>query len=565
MKERIAAGGRTRRRGRIPRTLLTLILVMVVSGCPNLNQDLDLKSQIANDVLVANAELIPVRIQPEGEAMGVTNPPSPYSAKIGVPFIISTTISADYAFVKWEQVGGNGEVTFADPAKSETQATIGKKGADIQIVARFDARPKVIVKDPDGGEGVLRNRTIVITFSEPLDPATVSFTAVSVEARSRNSTQAPASIADRLTLAVQQSSVVISLQPGKQFDAQNYIWIKLSKSITDLAHNQMKEDFSWYFITGNSSDNFPPVINTFEIKAGGAALAADGKTKSLSLILNADAADDGIMRTIRITETALADINGTALSAQAATTDFDYAASLPYVLITPGDGRKNIEVRVLDTLDHLSDPASNTLVLDTTGPAASSFSAACGPATNQDTVTIQQAVTDGALGSPASAIQASYSMNGGTWQTWQPLSPTQVLPISGSGTITISAKYKDELGNETGSGAISSVSVIRDTVAPVISSHQVDHGAYPDFTKVVGISVSFNAADESGGSGVAGYEVTENATPSGSWVTWSGGAKGNLLFNLASVVGAHTVYFHVRDGAGNQLWRRSPFCPFAFG
>jgi hypothetical protein len=545
---------------RVSRALIALLVGAVVismTGCPNLSQDLDLKAQIQGDVLEANAEQVAIRVQPESEAMGVTSPSGPSTAKVGVAFPISTTVSPEYAFLSWEQGGGDGEVAFADAANPETEVTITKKGTGIVIVARFDARPAVIIKDPDGGEGILRNRKIFITFSEPVDPSSVNFETISVEERPKSIPGQPlVSIVDRLTLSVDQAVVMISPKVGMSYDIQNYVWIKVTKSVKDLAGNMMKENFSWYFITGNDSDIVDPVLNSFTIKDGATVLPADGRTKSrLGVTLETDAYDNDMLDMIRVTETALTDITGAPITGTPEVTHFGYEIALSYGLRTVGDGRKEITVQVIDGVGNESaDIRSSTIILDTTGPVATSFSAICGAWTNLSTIPILHAVSDGGiLGCPDTSIQVSFRVGGGAWQGWQAFSATQSVPISGDGAIAISAKYRDELGNETSAASIaanSTVTINRDALAPVISSFQIDHGTYPGYTTVQGIAVSFAAAD-TGGSGVSGFEVTESATPSGSWTPWTGGTVGSSAFMIDAAEGTHTVRVHVRDLAGN--------------
>ncbi len=538
--------------------LLVGAVVVCIAGCPNLSRDLDMKAQIQGDVLEANAEQVAIRVQAESEAMGVTSPSGPSTAKVGVPFLVSTTVSPEYAFLRWEQEGGNGEVVFADAAKTETEATVTKKGEGILIVARFDARPAVIIKDPDGGEGILRNRKITLTFSEPVDPSTVSFETISVEERPRNYPDQPlVSIVDRLTLSANQAVVMILPKDGMSYDPQNYVWVKVTKNIKDVAGNMMKEDFSWYFITGNSSDVTNPVINSFKIKVGATELPPDGKTRSRQgLSLTTAVFDDGEVKTIRVTETAVTDIAEAPISGVQAVTEWGYDVSLPYDLQTPGDGRKKIEVLVFDSVGHPSDASlSSTLILDTTGPVATSFSANCGAWTNGNSVEILHTVSDGgALGSLPDDIKVNFRVGAGAWIDAGDFDATQTSPtISGEGAIAISAKYRDELGNETSAASIaanSTVTVNRDSIAPVISSFQIDHGTYPGYTTIQGIAVSFSAAD-TGGSGVSGFQVTESATPSGLWTPWTGGTVSGSAFTIGDPEGAHTVRVHMRDVAGN--------------
>ncbi len=545
---------------------LACAALAVLSGCPDPSKDIDLKKLIEDDVHAANADIVTVRVEPENDSEGSTTPFPTYDAKVGIPFSIYTTVNADYAFIRWEQTGGNGEVVFEDATKTETKATVKKKADNIVITATFDARPYVAGMLPTGN-GVMRNQPIRIEFSELIDSTTLSLDTtgtgsgtISVKARSRDvlNPQSAVSIADIISFTITQepagssptfTAVNLDVKSGQQLPGQNFITVTVRKNVSDIAGNIMKQDVSWEFITGNSVDENPPVINSFWIMQGGATLAADGKTKSRMLTLNFEAADDGIMETIHVVETHVTDMDGTPISRQPVPTDLDYAKSTIYSLATTGDGRKNITVTILDTFRHVSASKSQDIILDTTGPVASAFSAECGAWTNLDSVLIHQTVSDGGtLGSAVSNISASFSINGGvSWQAWQPVVAVQSIAISGTGAVIV-AKYRDELGNETASSAYPSVTVSRDVAAPTISSVRINAGAL--YATATAVSLSITAVD-SGGSGLASYRLAETSDFSGStaldWAAWTSTPS----FTLTSGDGPKTVYVQVRDAAGN--------------
>jgi hypothetical protein len=518
-------------------------LAALMSGCPDLAANLDLKKHIENDVTAANAQPVQVKIGPESEAMGTTDPMGESSQKVGVRFKILATVNPDYTFLRWEQSGGNGEITFEDASLSETYATIGANVQGLEIVALYDARPSIILKDPDGGEGIQRNRPIIITFSEDVDPATVTWESISVTARSRNSTADPVSIADRLDLAVDGPTITLSLKSGQLYDGQNYIWVKVLKSVTDSSGNGMKDDFSWYFITGNSADLSAPSINSLDLTTAGSstALSSDEKIQTRGIVVNINVSDDGTIRTVRINETALTDINDNAVSGSN-TKDFDYSTSIPYTLVTAGDGRKRIEVLAIDTFDHVSDPSSQTLIIDTTAPIATVFSASYASA-GGGTVTVTQTVGDGTLGS--GGIQVSFSVNNGaSWNAYQAVtSPYVMSPYSGGNAIW--ARYIDALGNETPSGAHSTASIIVDNTPPTIDSFTIESGAAYALSATVTLAIT---ASDTGGSGIAAYLVNENSTPPAPATVTSPTAP--TSYTLGGD-GPHTLYAWVKDGAGN--------------
>ncbi len=142
-------------------SLVSIALMVVLSSCPNLAQGSDLKSKISDDVTVANATEVTIRVQPETSAMGSTSPYGSATVKKGVSFTIAAAVDSSYAFDHWEATGG-GTVVFENASSSETKATVTQTAGDIVIVAVCDARPKVQSSLPLSGYNVSRSQAVKV-------------------------------------------------------------------------------------------------------------------------------------------------------------------------------------------------------------------------------------------------------------------------------------------------------------------------------------------------------------------------------------------------------------------
>jgi hypothetical protein len=152
--------------------LVSIALMVVLSSCPNLAQGSDMKSKISDDVTVANATEVTIRVQPETSAMGSTSPYGSATVKKGVSFTIAAAVDSAYAFDHWEATGG-GTVVFENASSSETKATVTQTAGDIVIVAVCDARPKLSSFQPFATDDRLTTQPIKVNFSEVIDPDSV--------------------------------------------------------------------------------------------------------------------------------------------------------------------------------------------------------------------------------------------------------------------------------------------------------------------------------------------------------------------------------------------------------
>ncbi len=114
--------------------------------------------------------------------------------------------------------------------------------------------PTVIATVPDEDAlGVMRNRTLSVTFSEAMDPDTLSVTSfVLFEG------------ATQVLGTVSYSGVTATFDPTTDLDPATVYTATVSQSVEDLAGNNLAADHTWTFTTGSQLDAQRPVV-TFSV------------------------------------------------------------------------------------------------------------------------------------------------------------------------------------------------------------------------------------------------------------------------------------------------------------
>jgi hypothetical protein len=277
-------------------TVIALVIaaLVILSGCKNfMSGDEDIRKAIEEEVIVANAAKVDITVRAEDDDMGVTSPLGVTEVKVGVAFDITTTVSSEYVFVGWTQVGGDGdEITFADASSMATTAILNKAVTDNTITIRpvFDRRPYVVTWTPfSGSDNILINKAIVVTLSEPIlassviltgDTPTVSITTVKT---AKIATETPKPVQTNFSAAINGSSLTLSLNSGVYHDIYSTITVTIAFGITDLAGNEMEEDFTWFFKTGSGKDVDPPTITSLTVTNDIHDLGTTAYTKSQAI------------------------------------------------------------------------------------------------------------------------------------------------------------------------------------------------------------------------------------------------------------------------------------------
>jgi hypothetical protein len=112
--------------------------------------------------------------------------------------------------------------------------------------------PTVTSTSPaDGAAAVALNTSISATFSEPMDPATITGASFAL---SQGTT--------RVAGVVTYVGVTATFNPAANLDADTTYTATIVNTATDLADNKMVEDYVWTFTTGTTADVTPPQVSS---------------------------------------------------------------------------------------------------------------------------------------------------------------------------------------------------------------------------------------------------------------------------------------------------------------
>ncbi len=290
--------------------LLSAVLLLF-TACDSWMQDDDFYSEIENDVKVANAQQISVYVRYALTRQGNTDPDGSATFKVEIPHEISATTEPEYGFVRWaafptsflatgDNQAKNKDVYFIDDddykarllpheilapvvvfenAKSaSTKVTINEKRDDIFLVPIVAQRPAVSLTIPaKGSSGVVRNMSVRINFTKPMDPDSFkneageydkititqgiqTFSADGdIEINSQDITdrfEAPVFSANQkmVTLRFKQEAI------EEGYASQSSVNIIISKDVKDIFGFNMTDDDKISFSVGSSMDTLAPRI-----------------------------------------------------------------------------------------------------------------------------------------------------------------------------------------------------------------------------------------------------------------------------------------------------------------
>lgn len=122
---------------------------------------------------------------------------------------------------------------------------------------------------------------------------------------------------------------------------------------------------------------------------------------------------------------------------------FEPYATTRNVTLTPGDGLKRIWVRFKDSAGNVSDPISDSIILNTVLPAGSIVINGGAGFTNSQTVTLKLAATT----TSGRITQMQFSMDGTTYDPLEPYATTKKATLlPGDGVKRIYVRFKDSSG-----------------------------------------------------------------------------------------------------------------------
>lgn len=304
----------------IKKSFLALIALLSFSltfhSCDSwMSDDDDFYEEIENEVKRANAPQISVFVRYAATKMGKTDPDGYSTFKVEIPSKITATTEIDYGFKRWaafstsfltpgdtqytdfvyeddESYAANyGQyelssdiVRFEDPNATTTNVTIFEERNDIYIVPVVAKRPTIALSMPaSGSSGIVRNMTVRINFSKPMNPASFKNTngvvdKITITQGTQSITSdgdieiSSTEITDRFaepTFSTNGKMITLKFKPeaiSEGFTAQSYVTINISKDVTDIYGYAMAEDYKLQFQVGSSFDTLAPRIS--ELTAG---------------------------------------------------------------------------------------------------------------------------------------------------------------------------------------------------------------------------------------------------------------------------------------------------------
>lgn len=211
-----------------------------------------------------------------------------------------------------------------------------------------------------------------------------------------------------------------------------------------------------------------------------------------------------------------------------------YAVTAAWTLAS-GDGLKTVYVEYRDVIGNISEPVTDSIILDTTPPGGSIIIDNGATYTRIPTVTL---VLESSDAIPVADMR--FSHDGLSWGTWEPYAGSRIWTLtSGDGVKPVYAQFRDTVGNISVSLADS---IILDTTPPACQVF-INGGASYATSSAVTLNVACSDANP---------PVQVRYSNDGStWSSWEAYTSVKP-WTLADVEGTRTVYIEAQDAPGNM-------------
>jgi uncharacterized protein (UPF0147 family) len=213
-----------------------------------------------------------------------------------------------------------------------------------------------------------------------------------------------------------------------------------------------------------------------------------------------------------------------------------FSSSKDYIL-NPGDGEKKVYVKVKDKAGNVAGPVFDSIIHDTTPPANLNIVINDNAEfTNSKNIDLDLSAEDMLAG----LDRMAFSEDGETWTPYEPFTIGRTMDLTGrDGERTVIVRVVDKAGNF----AEAYDSIILDTTMPHSLSIQINNGSAT--TNSTEITLQLNAEDD-----VSGVASMMFSTDEINWSDWEY-YKETRTFSLNATEGLKTVYYKVKDRAGN--------------
>ncbi|WP_455392648.1 hypothetical protein [[Eubacterium] cellulosolvens] len=206
-------------------------------------------------------------------------------------------------------------------------------------------------------------------------------------------------------------------------------------------------------------------------------------------------------------------------------------------ILPPGDGQKIIHYKIQDEAGNTEEYLYDNIILDTTPPEELTVMINDGDEyTNSDSATLSVDAKDSLSG----INEMSISTDGETWTTWEPFDQEKSLTLPPSdGEKTVYVRVTDGAENMREA----SDNIVLDSSSPYSLAITINNGA--EETDSEDVTLQLYAIDDT-----SGLEAMSFSTDGNVWTPWEP-FRYERPFTLPTNDGEKTIYFSVRDGAGN--------------
>lgn len=456
-----------------------------------------------------------------------------------------------------------------DAANVTVTVTTGAKdlagnGLAAQFTSNFTTRdetaPTIIATSPvDGATGVSVNAPITVTFSEALDPASVTNTSLAVRVTSTSAAVAG-------TISYNTTNHSVTFTPNTPLAAPVNYTVTVSPLLKDPAGNAFGLTFEFSFSTGDATP--PTVVSTVPVNLATGVATNSVISATFSEPMNPATISTATF-TLKVTATSAAVTGTVAYNAATNTATFTptapLASSTTYTA-TISTGAKDVANNALVsnftwtfiTADNIPptvtsvSPANNATNVATNTVVNISFSEAMDPTTiNATNITLKNTVT-------SAAVAGTVSYNTATGVAT--FTPTVALANGTGYTVTVTTGVKDLGGNAlvTQFTSTFTTAAAPDTTPPTVTSTSPTDGATNIATTTV-ITATFSEAMDA--STISGTTFTLKTTVGGT--TISGTVTYNTTTHVATFTPASalanntgytaTITTGAKDVAGNAL------------
>jgi hypothetical protein len=204
--------------------------------------------------------------------------------------------------------------------------------------------------------------------------------------------------------------------------------------------------------------------------------------------------------------------------------------------VPSGEGVKDLYFKVQDRAGNIADPVTNSIILDSTPPECSITINKDAIYTNSYGVFVDLNATDELSG----VDMMAFSFDHKEWTIWKHFKPNEKLTLpSNEGKNIVYFRVRDKAGNI---GEVNDT-IILDTIPPQSLSIVINNAASETDSKEV--ILKLNAIDRT-----SGLDQMSFSTESTVWSEWEDYSN-STTFNLTAENGEITIYFRVKDKAGN--------------